>query len=175
MFPFPNIFLAFTNRLLLILLAVCILMIPISHFFLKQINGLGWIAELLVIYAGFSLFIKNGEFAKTVYAEYANVSIAIVAVSIALKVLKIMFANYILVAAIASTVLIYLFYFFAIKKQHTFTAYLKLFFLVAIITTQSFFMFHLPNSHLVYFIFQPLALISILLFVLLNFQALKNS
>lgn len=174
-FPFPNVFLSFPNRTLLYILAVSILLLPLDFLVAGSIKGLGFIAEMGFMYAGLSILLKSGKFAYTHFARFVNLSIAVSLFGAMFKIMHWPAADILLMIGLYSIPIIYIVYFFTVKKDYTIVSVLKVLFVFSAVLWRSFAVFHWPYAQELQIV-QLVAYIGILLIVITqNFSLLKNT
>lgn len=139
MFPFPGLYVIFSNKVLLIALLVSGILLPFTIFlydeswFNNQVSQRNLMLIMLSIfsYSGMSILLQNGQFAYTRYADWVNLSAVIIVVGSVIKVMHWPGADALLFAGLLSVSIIYTLYFFLKKKERTLLSILKLVFAYA--------------------------------------------
>lgn len=174
MAPFPNIFLFFNNRVLLFLLAMSILLVPVSYFF-KVHSRIPFIADKLFVYCCFSLLLLNGTFAKTKYAWLVNIGIGVLIVGVLFKIMHWPGANELLIIGFSSIFILYLFHFIMRKKYQLVFGVAKLLLLLMYLGSKLFTILHWPYNTVLQMVAPIVLFIVVGSFILLNFQKLIKS
>lgn len=183
MLIFPNIYLVFSNKRLLFILAVSLILLPIAYFGYQyeffdgmrmSKQGLG-IVLIGVFYSATALLLKNGTFAYTPFAKWINFSAGIIIIGALIKIMHWPGADIMLIVGLLSVPVIYTIYFFASKRSLNLQSILKVLFVYGTVLWRLFTIEHWPYANELQQISELVLLLILVLFFSKNYKKLMQS